>query len=70
MVSLSVQVNLSQKYSFFHQLTNNYDNKLFIELQVQYEKTTSLEQVVYIKLYFVFVLIFRDPEQFDVHNKY
>ena len=69
MVSLSVQVNLCQKYPIFHQLIEIYDNKLFIELQVQYEKTTSLEYFVYIKLHFVFVLTFRDPEQFDVHNK-
>ena len=33
----SVQVNLCQKLLFLHQLTHNmYDNRLFIELQVQY----------------------------------
>ena len=38
-----------------------YDNRLFIELQVQYKKTTSSVHVVYIKL---FLLLFWHSEQF------
>ena len=40
-----LQVNLFQKHIFLYQLTHK---RLFIELQVQYLKTTSSEHVVYI----------------------
>ena len=37
-----LQVNLCQKLSFLHQLTNpQYDDRLFIELRVQYMKIPS-----------------------------
>ena len=36
-----------------------YDKRLFIELRVQYMKTTSSEHVVYTNCFFVFVLTFR-----------
>ena len=36
-----------------------YDNRLFIELQVQYEKNISLEHVAYKNCFFVFVLTFK-----------
>ena len=36
-----------------------YDNRLFIELQVQYIKIPSSEHVVYTNCFFVFVLTFR-----------
>ena len=38
--------NFFQKHLFLHQLTHN-DERLFIELQVQYKKTTSSVHVVY-----------------------
>ena len=42
-----IQVNLFQKH--LTNLTNpQYDKRLFIELRIQYLKTTSLEHVVYI----------------------
>ena len=36
-----LQVNLCQNLLFLHQLTHNYDDRLFIELQVQYMKIPS-----------------------------
>ena len=39
----TVQVNLCQKLLFLHQLTHKYDDRLFIELQVQYMKIPSSE---------------------------
>jgi hypothetical protein len=36
-----------------------YDKRLFIDLPVQYMKTTSSEAVVYINCFFVFVLTFK-----------
>ena len=44
-----------------------YDDRLFIELQVQYMKTTSSEHVVYTNCFFVFVLTFRT---IYVHNMF
>ena len=44
-----------------------YDKRLFIELQVQYMKTTSSEHVLYTNCFFVFVLTFRT---FLVHNMF
>jgi hypothetical protein len=42
-----------------------YDDRLFIELQVQYMKIASSEYVVYTNCFFVFVLTFRT---IYVHN--
>ena len=39
----TVQVNLFQKLLFLHQLTSQYDYRLYIELQVQYMKIPSSE---------------------------
>ena len=36
-----IQVNLCQNLLFLHQITHKYDNRLFIELQVQYMKIPS-----------------------------
>ena len=36
-----IQVNLCKKLLFLHQLTPKYDDRLFIELQVQYMKIPS-----------------------------
>ena len=36
-----VQVSLRQKHLFLHQLTHQYDNRLFIELPAQYMKIPS-----------------------------
>ena len=55
---ITVQVNLFQKHLFLHQLTHKMKKRLFIELQVQYMKTTSSEHVVTTNC-FVFVLTFR-----------
>ena len=44
-----------------------YDKKLFIDLPVQYMKTTSSNHVVYINCFFVFVLTFKT---FFVHNMF
>ena len=44
-----------------------YDKRLFIELRVQYMKTTSSEHVVYINWFFVFVLTFKT---IYVHNMF
>ena len=49
-----------------------YVKRLFIELQVQYMKTTSSEHVVYTNCFFVFVLTFRTinvQEMFDLCSK-
>ena len=43
-----------------------YDNRLFIELQVQYEKNTSSEHVVYKKCFFVLVLAQVKESIFDL----
>ena len=37
----NLQVNLCQKLLFLHQLTHKYDDRFFIELQVQYMKIPS-----------------------------
>ena len=43
-----LQVNLCQKHLFSNQLNNpQYDKRLFMDLPVQYMKTTSSEHVVY-----------------------
>ena len=42
-----LQVNLCQKQLFLVQLTKQYDKRLFIDLPLQYMKTTSSEQFVY-----------------------
>ena len=43
----SVQVNLWQKLLFLHQLHNpQYDDRLFIELQLQYMKIPSSEHIL------------------------
>ena len=44
-----------------------YDDRLFIELQVQYKKNTSSEHVVYKNSFFVFVLTFKT---LFVHNMF
>ena len=44
-----------------------YDKRLFIDLPVQYMKTTSSEYVVYINCFFVFVLTFKT---IYVHNMF
>ena len=44
-----------------------YDDRLFIELQVQYMKIARTEHVVYTNWFFVFVLTFRT---FYVHNMF
>ena len=44
-----------------------YDDRLFIELQVQYMKTTGSEYVVDINCFFVFILIFKAN---NVHNMF
>ena len=44
-----------------------YDNRLFIELPVQYMKIPSLEHVVYTNWFFVFVSIFKT---IYVHNRF
>ena len=44
-----------------------YDKSLFIDLPVQYMKTTSSEHVVYINCFFVFVLTFKI---IHVHNMF
>ena len=47
----------------FASINPKYDNRLFVELRVQYMKTISSEHIVYIKLF-----LFRHLGQFDVHN--
>ena len=55
-----VHENLCQKLLFLLASTNpQYDKRLFIDLPVQYMKTTSSEHVVYINCFFVFVLTFK-----------
>ena len=44
-----------------------YDKRLFIDLRVQYMKTTSSEHVVYTNCFFVFLLTFRT---IYVHNMF
>ena len=44
-----------------------FDKRVFIDLPVQYMKTTSSEHVVYINWFFVFVLTFKT---IYVHNMY
>ena len=44
-----------------------YDDRLFIELQVQYMKIASSEHVIYTNCFFVFVLTFRT---IFVHNMF
>ena len=44
-----------------------YNDRLFIELRVQYMKITSSEHVVYTNCFFVFVLTFRT---IYVHNMF
>ena len=45
----------------------NYDKRFFIDLPVQYMKTTSSEHVVYMNCLFVFVLTFKT---IHVHNMF
>ena len=43
-----VQVNIFQKHLILASTNPQYDNRLFIELQIQYMKIASSEHVVYI----------------------
>ena len=51
----------------FASINPQYDDRLFIELQVQYMKTTGSEYVVDINCFFVFILIFK---AIYVHNMF
>ena len=53
--TIPVQVNLFQKPSFLHQLTHNMTR----DCSLNSPKNTSVEHVVYINCFFVFVLIFK-----------
>ena len=56
---MCLQVNLFQKHLFLHQLTHNM-KRVFIDIPLQYIKTTSSEHIVYITcLFFVMVLTFK-----------
>ena len=57
------QVNICQKLSFLSQ----YDDRLFIELRVQYMKIPNSEHIVCKNCFFVFVLTFR---KIYVHNMF
>ena len=60
-----VQVNLFQKH-FLASTNPQYAKRLFIDLPVQYMKTTSSEHVVYINCFlFVFVLTFKKDNTRD-----
>ena len=66
--SVLLSVGRSMSEALILAATNpQYDKRLFMDLPVQYMKTTSLEHVVYTNCFFVFVLTFRT---IYVHNMF